>query len=97
MQISTCKITLRISHSHNLKEKRQVIKSLTTHIRNKFNVAVAEVDHNDKWQIATLGIVTVSNSSRNSESVIAKILHYIHHEIRTDSEIIAQHQNTFSG
>lgn len=97
MQISTCKITLRISHSHSLKEKRQLIKSLTSQIRNKFNVAIAEVDNNDKWQIATLAIVAVSNSSRKSESIIAKILHFIHTEIRTDSEVIAQHQSTFSG
>lgn len=51
-----------IPYSHSLKEKRSVIKSLMTRLKNKFNVSIAEIDQNDQWQIAVIGIAMVSNS-----------------------------------
>jgi uncharacterized protein YlxP (DUF503 family) len=55
-------LELRIEGAHSLKDKRQVLRSLKDRLRGQFNVAVAELDHTDLWQRATLGIVSISDS-----------------------------------
>lgn len=54
-------IDLIIPSSASLKEKRLVIKSIKDKVRHKFNVSIAEVDFQDKWQRARLGVVQVGN------------------------------------
>jgi len=61
----------------SLKGKRQVIKSITTRVAGKFNVSIAEVDDNDRWQLATLGISLVSNDNRYTNEVLSKIVDFI--------------------
>ncbi len=48
-----CKIELFLPQSRSLKAKRQVLKSLKDRIRNRFNVSIAEVDHQDLGQRGT--------------------------------------------
>ena len=55
-------LELRIEGAHSLKDKRQVLRSLKDRLRAQFNVAVAELDHSDLWQRATLGVVGISDS-----------------------------------
>src|SRR6266581_4935006 len=55
-------LELRIEGAHSLKDKRQVVRSLKDRLRAHFNVAVAELDHTDLWQRATIGIVGISDS-----------------------------------
>ena len=55
-------LELRIEGAHSLKDKRQVLRSLKDRLRSQFNVAVAELDHTDLWQRATLGVVSISDS-----------------------------------
>jgi uncharacterized protein len=55
-------IELRIEAARSLKDKRQVTRSLKDRLRTNFNVAVAELDHNDLWQRATIGVVSISDS-----------------------------------
>ncbi|HLK32826.1 MAG TPA: DUF503 domain-containing protein [Terriglobales bacterium] len=55
-------LELRIEAAHSLKDKRQVVRSLKDRLRAKFNVAVAELDHNDLWQRATIGVASISDS-----------------------------------
>ena len=54
-------LELRLENSHSLKDKRHVVRSLQERLRNKFNVAVAEIDYQDLWQRAALAAVTVSS------------------------------------
>lgn len=54
-------VDLFLPYSASLKEKRLVIKSIKDKVRNKFNVSIAEVDYQDKWQRAQLGVVQVGN------------------------------------
>ena len=77
MVIGILKLTLRIHDTQSLKEKRKVVKSVIARIRNKFNVSIAEVGSNDKWQIAELGICTVGNDRRFINSTIDNILSYL--------------------
>lgn len=77
MNIGVCKVNLRIPENETLKGKRQVIQSVIKRVRDKFNVAIAEVENGDKWQIATIGICYVSNDGRHANEVISKIVDYI--------------------
>ena len=77
MNVGICKIRLRLPGNLSLKGKRQVLKSVTTRIKNKFNVSIAEVDDNDRWQLATLGICYVSNDRRYTNEVLSKIVDFI--------------------
>jgi len=77
MNIGVCRVRLRLPENLSLKGKRQVLKSITTRVRNKFNVSVAEVDDHDLWQLATLGICCVSNNKRHTNEVLSKVVDFI--------------------
>ena len=86
MSVALCNLTLRLPENSSLKGKRMVVKSIAQRVRNRFNVAVAEVDTQDAWQIATLGIVCVSDDRRHTNEVLSKVLEYIESE-RLDAEV----------
>jgi uncharacterized protein YlxP (DUF503 family) len=77
MNVGSCRVKLRFPENLSLKGKRQVVKSVTTRLRSKFNVSVAEVDDNDLWQLATLGIACVSNNKRYTNEVLSKAVDFI--------------------
>lgn len=85
--IGVCHITLRLPENGSLKGKRQVVKSLQQRLHNRFNVSVAEVEHNDVWQLAGIAICVVSNSSAHANEVLSKALEYVH-DLRLDAEVI---------
>jgi len=77
MNIGVGKISLRLPENSSLKGKRRVLKSITTQVRNKFNVSVAEVEDHDLWQLATVGICCVSNNKRYTNEVLSKVVDFI--------------------
>ena len=77
MNVGVARVSLRIPENMSLKGKRQVIKSIIGRVRGKFDVAVAEVDDNDTWQLATIGICTISNNKRHSNEVLSKVVDFI--------------------
>jgi uncharacterized protein YlxP (DUF503 family) len=83
MVIGASEITLHLPECHSLKDKRQVIKSIMARVRNQFEVAIAEVDENDRWQIAILGVSCVSNSGQHAGEILGHIQRYIE-ETRPD-------------
>jgi hypothetical protein len=85
--VGSLRLTLRLAENGSLKGKRQVIRSVIARLRNRFNVAAAEVEDNDRWQIATLGVVCVSNSARHAQEMLSEVLAFVEHE-RLDAEII---------
>jgi hypothetical protein len=87
MNVGMCRIKVRLPENLSLKGKRQVLKSITTRVGNKFNVSVAEVDDNDLWQLATLGISCVSNDKRHANEVLSKVVNFIT-ESRFEIEIL---------
>jgi uncharacterized protein YlxP (DUF503 family) len=93
MNVGVCKVTLRLPENHSLKGKRRILNSLGSRVRNKFNVSVAEVDDNEAWQLATLGITCVSNSARHTGEVLQSVLAYIESG-REDLEVVALEQDT---
>jgi len=73
MNVGVLKISLRIASNTSLKEKRQVVKSIISQVKNRFNVSVAEVGDNDKWQLATMGICCISNDKKHTNDVLSKV------------------------
>jgi uncharacterized protein YlxP (DUF503 family) len=68
--IGVLTLEIRLEHSHSLKDKRHVVKSLKDRLRNKFNVAVAEIDYQDLWQRASVAAVTVSADQGHAQQVL---------------------------
>ncbi len=87
MTVGVCRITLRLPENASLKDKRQVVKSLTAKLRNKFNLAVAEVDDNDRWQIATIGMSCVSNDARHAREILDSAVEFVV-RTRLDAELL---------
>jgi len=77
MNVGICKIKLHLPENISLKGKRQVLRSITTRVRSKFNVSMAEVDDQNLWQLATLGICFVSNDKRYTNEVLSKVVDFI--------------------
>ena len=77
MNVGVCKINLRLPENSSLKGKRQVLKSITARVRNKFNVSVAEIDNHDRWQLATIGICCVSNDNRFTNEVLSRVVDFV--------------------
>ncbi len=84
MFIGASKIELRIPTSGSLKGKRHVIKSITGGLRAKFNAAVAEVDHQDQWQRATLGVSVVSGTAFHAEKMLREIERFVGRDDRIE-------------
>lgn len=87
MTVGICRITLRLPENGSLKGKRQVVRSLTTRLRNKFNVSVAEVDAQDSWQIAKIGVTCISNDARHAREVLDHAMDFVE-RMRLDAEVL---------
>jgi uncharacterized protein YlxP (DUF503 family) len=70
MRVAVLEVELFIPYAHSLKEKRMIVKRVVDRL-GKFNVAVAEVAHQDVWQRAGLGIVAISTSAAHVEQQLA--------------------------
>ncbi len=87
MMVGVCRLTLRLPENASLKGKRQVVKSLTARIRNRYNVSIAEIDSQDSWQIASLGISCVSNSNSHAQEMLTKVVGFVRSS-RLDAEVL---------
>jgi len=74
MPVGILTLDIQIPYAHSLKEKRAVLQKMRDRLRSRFNVAVAELDHEDVWQHATLGVVSISDSQPLLESVFRQVL-----------------------
>lgn len=77
MQVATCVIKLNLEGVYSLKEKRRIVKSIVARLPKKFNVAIAEVECQDVWQTAVLGIVTVGNDAGYLHGLLEKAVYWI--------------------
>ncbi len=77
MIIGVCQVCLHLPEGNSLKAKRQVLSSLKARLVQKFNVSVAEVDHQDLWQRTTIGIACVANETRYVNQVFDQVLKVI--------------------
>jgi uncharacterized protein YlxP (DUF503 family) len=77
MHIALCTIELRLPGNGSLKGKRSVIKSIVTRIGREYNVSIAEVDAQDLWQQAVLGVACVSSSNSYAHRQLERVVQWI--------------------
>lgn len=77
MHIAVCVITLDLEGVRSLKEKRSIIRSICARLRREFNVSVAEVDGQDAWSSAVLGLAAVGNDKAHLHRVLEKSVAWV--------------------
>ena len=95
MNIGVCKLELRLPENQSLKGKRRVIKSIIARLQNEYKVSVAEVDNQDLWQLATLGISCVSNHRRHADEILSNAVKFIAQNY-PDLELVNSEVEVFS-
>jgi uncharacterized protein len=73
MPIGLLTLEIHIPDARSLKDKRQVLRSLKDKLRAHFNVAVAELAHQETWQRSRVGVVSISGDAKHLEDSIAAI------------------------
>ena len=77
MIVGVCTVELFLSDSRSLKDKRQILLSLKDRLRAKLNLSVAEIDGQDLWQKAVLGLACVANETRHCNQVLDQAINLI--------------------
>ena len=77
MVVGTMVIELHLHDNFSLKGKRKIVRSMVDKVKHKFNVAIAEIGSNDKWQKIELGISTVGNDRRHINSSLNNVLAFL--------------------
>ena len=73
MFIGIARYELFIGASGSLKDKRRVLRAVTMSVRKKFNVAIAEVEYQDKWQRSAIGVSCVAESISHCRKVLQEV------------------------
>ena len=74
MVIGLLTLDLHFPGARSLKDKRQALRSLEQRVRNRFNVSIAEVEHQDLWQRARLAVVSVNTDQQHLESTLQSVV-----------------------
>jgi uncharacterized protein YlxP (DUF503 family) len=77
MFVLAVEVELRLPHSHSLKDKRQVVKSLLDVARRRYGVSAAEVGRQDSWQRAQLAFAVVASSAGQAEAVLDELDRFV--------------------
>ena len=89
--LGVLRLTVHLPASASLKDKRQLIGGLLRRLRNRFDVAAAEVGELDRWQLAALAVVCVSADGRHADEVLARVLRHVEETAR---ELVVTHVST---
>ena len=73
MVVGVLTLELHLPDAHSLKDKRQTLRKLKERLRAHYNVAVAEVDHQETWQRATVGVVSVNQDRVYLAQLLEKV------------------------
>jgi uncharacterized protein YlxP (DUF503 family) len=73
MVIGLLTLDLHFPGARSLKDKRQVLRSFEQRVRNRHNVSVAEVEHQDVWQRATVAVVSVNTDHVHLEQTLSAV------------------------
>lgn len=77
MVVAVCRIELYLPNGASLKGKRMILKSLKDRIKHRFNVSIAEVEDQELWQKAVLGVACVSNEQFHARQIMDQVISII--------------------
>jgi len=86
MFVAVCRVEVDIPGAFSLKDKRQVLQSMMTRVRNQFHVSIAEIEAQEMWNTAVLGLAVVSNQAGHAREVLENVVRYLE-RARMDAEI----------
>ncbi|HUW09971.1 MAG TPA: DUF503 domain-containing protein [Anaerolineae bacterium] len=90
MIIGVATVELSIPSNLSLKGKRSVVKSLLARLQREFKISAAEVDANDAWQRAVIGLACVSNSTDQAHRVLTRAIRAME-SWRLDADVVDYH------
>lgn len=93
MIIGLLTLEIYIPYSHSLKEKRKTLNKIKDRVKNRFNVAYAELDFLNKWQRSKIGLVTINTQKSMIEKIFSKIILDIEENI--EGEILKKEIHLF--
>ena len=82
MVVGTLFVEVYIPGADSLKEKRQVVKSVVRRVQHRFNVSIAEVNNEDKWQRAQIGVSMVGDDWDHIQRQLQLIINFLDAEPR---------------
>ncbi len=77
MVIGTVQLEIRFYNPQSLKEKRMILKSLVTRVRNQFNVSIAEIDGMDLWQSSSLAVAAVGLETKRVNQILSHVMDFV--------------------
>jgi uncharacterized protein YlxP (DUF503 family) len=77
MIVGACQIRLHLPASHSLKEKRKIVRSLVERLRARFNLSVAEIEEQDRWQLAVLGLTSASRDGTAAHALLQQAADFV--------------------
>ncbi|MFN2506883.1 MAG: DUF503 domain-containing protein [Acidimicrobiales bacterium] len=77
MHVAVVELEVHIPQSRSLKEKRAVLRPIVEGIRHRFHLSVAEVDFQDKWQRARIGLAVVAGSYAHANDVVQSVERWV--------------------
>jgi hypothetical protein len=75
--VGVLELTLYLPGNHSLKGKRAVLRSIKARVQAKFNVSVAEVDHQDTWQTIVLGVAQIGNDRAHVDRCLREVSDFV--------------------
>ena len=94
MTIGVARVTLYLEGTFSLKDKRQIVRSITQKARNQFNAGIAEVEDLNDDRVATLAVVVVSNDPNHAQEMLQTVIDFIERRVElgvlgeVDTELI---------
>lgn len=82
MVVLVSELPLHFPETQSLKKKRQILSSLKGRLHQRFNLLVAEINHQDLWQRSTPALVMVSNDGCHADEVISKAINFVEQDDR---------------
>ena len=96
MHVVAARLTFHLPASNSLKAKRRASQALVSRLRQRFNVSVAEVDGNDRWQTLVLGLAFVSNQAQHAAQMLEAALGYAQ-SLRLDAQLVEVERDLAGG
>lgn len=82
MLVGTLCVQVHIPGATSLKDKRRIVKGMITKVQNRFNVSIAELDNEDLWRRATIGVAMIGDSQEHIERQLQFVLNFLDAETR---------------
>ena len=95
MVTAVARLELALEGCRSLKDKRQILRSAIERTRNRFQVAIAEVEDQDLWQRAVIGMACVSGSGHHATDVLEAAIRYIE-SAHPECEIVGRDLELFT-